>query len=434
MINQDGKKIIRITKGGYSKASPFIVRLSRPGEPVAQIVDPLADLRESLVIDGDDEGDEAPLVEAYDGGVAIAISFDEFRDQLMEDVEAVEKIDNRPPIVIGPIVRIISTSNIRQQTSNIPSDPITTEDIEVAEVFASDAPLADFTARIAQVFSSKRAVASFILLALLVSAPLHAAQVFANVKSTTDSVKANGSTALSSFLRGATSLSGKDFDSAGKDFSKAAEDFANAEDSLNSMHAVVTAAASMIPQTERTMSSVRHLAVAGEELANTAEILALAGQDIAGKKSLTVVDKIDLLSTYVGSAGPHVDAAAEAMQKIDENSLPAEYASKIHELKTAVPALASTLKEFTEFTHALTIILGGEGEVKYLAAFQNNTEIRATGGFVGSFAELNVKNGAIESLSVPGGGSYSSQGQLTEYVAASRPCSVVAFTLGVPGR
>jgi len=427
VINEDGKKIIRIRKGGYSEVSPFIVRLSRPGE-MLPTVDPIADLSASLIIEGEDgEEGEADLVQASDAGVSMSITFDEFRDQLMEDVENPEIVDSRQSLVVSQEPIIVSTSNVRREILNTSPilDLIIPEEIEVADVFSSDAPLADFTARIAQVFSSKRAIASFVLLALLISAPLHAIQVYANVRSTTDSVKNSGSTALDSFLRGATNLSGKNFADAGKDFSKAAEDFANAEDSLNSMHAVVTAAASVIPQTERTMSSVRNLAMAGEELASTAEILAMAGEDIANKKSLTMVDKIDMLSTYVGNAEPHVDVAAAAIQKIDENALPAEYANKIHELKTTVPALASALNEFTNFTSALTVILGGKGEVRYLAAFQNNTELRATGGFVGSFAELNVKNGAIESLSVPGGGSYSTQGQLTEYVASPGPIQLL---------
>lgn len=428
MINEDGKKIIRIRRGGNSTVSPFIVRLSRPGESVAE-VDPLINLRASLVIDGDDEGDEAELVEALDGGASLAITLDEFRDQLMEDV--IGQNVQSPTVRLETPVTILSvdqTLELLNSSATRPApvlDPIAIQEIEVAEVFSSDAPLADIAARIARVFSSKRALASFVLLALLISAPLHALQVFANVQSTTSSVKSNGATALDAFLRGATSLSSKNFDAAGQDFSKAAEDFANAEDSLNSMHAVVTAAASVIPQTERTMSSVRNLATAGQELANTAEILSLAGNDIANKKSLTVVDKIDLLSTYVGSAEPHVLAAAEAVQKIDENSVPPEYADKIHELKTTVPALAVALHEFTDFTSALTVILGGQGEVRYLAAFQNNTEIRATGGFVGSFAELNVKNGAIESLTIPGGGSYATQGQLTEYVASPGPLQLL---------
>lgn len=424
MTNEDGKKIIRIRRGVNTTASPFIVRLSRPGEKV-ETVDPLASLRASLVIDGDEEGDEAELVEAHDGGASLAITFEEFREQIIEDL--VGENSQGPTAVKANTVTVLAVSqpfhlhnSVNRQPLLLP-DPIIPQEIEIAEVFSSDTPLADIAARIADVFSSKRALASFVLLALLISAPLQAVQVFANVQSTANSVKASGSTALDAFLRGATSLSSKNFDSAGRDFSQAAEDFANAEDSLNSMHAVVTAAASVIPQTDRTMSSVRSLATAGQELATTAEILSLAASDITDKQALTVVDKINLLSTYVGSAEPHVMTAAEALQRVDENSLPAEYAGKIHELKTTVPALASALHEFTDFTHALTIILGGQGEVRYLAAFQNNTEMRATGGFVGSFAELNVKNGVIESMNIPGGGSYATQGQLGQYVAAPGP-------------
>jgi hypothetical protein len=47
-----------------------------------------------------------------------------------------------------------------------------------------------------------------------------------------------------------------------------------------------------------------------------------------------------------------------------------------------------------------------EKDNRYLLVFQNNSEIRASGGFFGSFALLDFSRGRIKNLEVPGGGTY----------------------------
>ena len=41
-------------------------------------------------------------------------------------------------------------------------------------------------------------------------------------------------------------------------------------------------------------------------------------------------------------------------------------------------------------------MLGGEGERRYLVAFQNNAEVRATGGMPGSLVTLTARDGRLE--------------------------------------
>ncbi|MBU4453191.1 DUF4012 domain-containing protein, partial [Patescibacteria group bacterium] len=68
---------------------------------------------------------------------------------------------------------------------------------------------------------------------------------------------------------------------------------------------------------------------------------------------------------------------------------------------------------------------GNQEKMRYLLVFQNNTELRATGGFIGSFAQIDVLDGEITNIDIPGGGSYDVQGQLSEFVAPPQPLSLL---------
>ncbi len=420
------KKVVRIQRGGRVPTSPFIVRLSHPGQAPIVPKDPLAELKASLIIEGDDEGDEAPLVEARITDGESGISFDEFREQLLEDnPELAATLPEPLPKLDLAGVKFVSLNEPVVEELFAPVVPIEPVTLDVAELFSVEDEPATLAKKIAVLFSWKRALASFVLLAFVLAAPLNAAQVFAHTRGTADDVQAKGKSALDAFFRGATSLSDKHFDSAQDDFSQAAEDFAGAQASLDGMHAAVTAVLTVIPQTDKTLSSVNGLMGAGDELSQTAALLSLAANDVGSRKSVTLTDKVSLLSTYVAKAEPHVAAAQADLTRVDASVVPAEYSAKVKALQENIPKLDEAMKEFLQFTDALTTILGGKGEVRYLAAFQNNTELRPTGGFVGSIAELNVKNGVVEQMHIPGGGSYASEGQLTENVAAPGPLQLL---------
>ncbi len=71
-------------------------------------------------------------------------------------------------------------------------------------------------------------------------------------------------------------------------------------------------------------------------------------------------------------------------------------------------------------------ILGYETEKRYLIIFQNNNEIRPTGGFIGSFALVDIWRGEIKKIEVPPQGSYALQGWLLENVLAPEPLQLIA--------
>lgn len=74
--------------------------------------------------------------------------------------------------------------------------------------------------------------------------------------------------------------------------------------------------------------------------------------------------------------------------------------------------LLGKLNNANDVLTVLTELYGAKDPRTILLIFQNPRELRATGGFAGSFALLRIRDGAIESIESPEGGTYAVQGQL----------------------
>lgn len=87
-------------------------------------------------------------------------------------------------------------------------------------------------------------------------------------------------------------------------------------------------------------------------------------------------------------------------------------------LKQANNAIANVLKpeysKILSFANVLPSILGFDGVKYYLILFQNNNELRPTGGFIGSVGELTIEKGLLKKLSVRD--VYELDGQLKTHV------------------
>lgn len=270
-----------------------------------------------------------------------------------------------------------------------------------------------------------RSIATFVVISFLLVLPLHAMQSLSSASTVKADITDAGKRAIDNLTRGASALSDNRFDLAGSDFNRATNDFKDADQALSGLRASVTSLISLIPQTDRTYDSVRGLITSGGELSEAANLFSQAAQEISGESSTNLVTKLSVLRAYIEKAQPHVAAAAEALTNVDPSVIPADYADQVSNLKNKAPSLAKALNEFLTFSDTLKTILGENRKMRYLVVFQNNTELRATGGFVGSFAQIDVLNGEIVSVDIPQGGSYDVQGQLSAFVAPPQPLTLV---------
>lgn len=272
---------------------------------------------------------------------------------------------------------------------------------------------------------SWRAVASFTALAIAVVAPLSALGAFGALKGDALRAQAAGFDALSDLSAASRAALARDSASASTSFASAGARFSQAQDAIEGMGAGVHAIAAAIPG-GGSLKAAERLSKAGASLSLAGERVADAFTALGEQVDPTPTSRIALLATYFRSALPHLAAAEASMAQVDVSDVPEAQQETLALAKERLPALVSGLGELLRFSDTALSVLGGDGTKRYLLVFQNNAELRPTGGFMGSFAEVEVSRGEIVAMHVPPGGTYDLQGSLTAFLAAPRPLQLLS--------
>lgn len=128
----------------------------------------------------------------------------------------------------------------------------------------------------------------------------------------------------------------------------------------------------------------------------------------------------------VMAARPELAAAADSLQQAEDemakvtiSRLPEAVQAEWEQMQAAVPRLRLGLGRWLAGTDSLLSVLGAEHDRQYLLLFENNHELRPTGGFVGSLGLVNVRRGAVENVAVSS--VYDPDGQLLLSYAPPEP-------------
>ncbi len=270
-----------------------------------------------------------------------------------------------------------------------------------------------------------RAIGGFVLASFLFVLPIHAMHFVSNLKTTKSGLENASQTALSQLRAGADAVLVRDASAASTSFDKAGSAFSRAKQSVNDLGAATSLLLSAIPATGKTYRTGTALISAGQSLSSAGERIAQGVLAAQGELSPTPTSRLKILTTYVSSAQPELRNAAALVAAVDANDVPDAQRATFAQLADKLPKLVATVDEFLSFADMAGTILGGSGSKRYLVVFQNNTEIRATGGFMGSFAELQMDNGTMTKMDVPGGGTYDLQGSLKTNLVAPEPLSLL---------
>lgn len=270
----------------------------------------------------------------------------------------------------------------------------------------------------------QRAMVSFVLISFLFVLPLHAMETIQNLNSTKINLLQNSSNAVSK-LNEAVALITTSSDSAATSFHDAKESFSAAQKSIDRLGAAASFLLSILPPTKDTYKSGASLVAVGENMSEAGEKIS-QGVAAMQNESLDTTGRVSLLLQTLKSVLPLLEDAEKDSKNIDPNFLPNEYKNRFTELQTALPGLINSVQEVTDFSDTLLTLLGSEGKKRYLLLFQNNTELRPTGGFLGSFAVLDISRGEITNLSIPEGGSYDLQGSLKKNYIAPLPLQLLS--------
>ncbi len=272
----------------------------------------------------------------------------------------------------------------------------------------------------------QRALAAFVFLAIGSVLPLHAITLVSDLRHTKEALAATGESAVATLSQGADAALARDLSSAAKSFERADKRFADAANLVGELGTGTSLLLSVLPITSNAYRSGQSLIAAGQAFAQAGSRLSEGVLAAQTEISPTPVSRLNLLAAYVRSALPSLEEAASELADVDSSAIPEEHRDTFAELETRLPTLIRSMQEFDRFSDMAATVLGGDGSMRYLVLFQNNTEIRATGGFLGSFAEIDVKDGVITKMDVPGGGSYDLQGSLKDFLVAPEPLRLLS--------
>jgi len=228
--------------------------------------------------------------------------------------------------------------------------------------------------------------------------------------------------ALEQLVNAGAAAAGLDFNRAVGDFQSADESFAQAQTELKNINELLLSLGSLVPLGEA------QLAAAGPDILAAGEAGAQMGKNLSQAVArLTELSKTALplaLAEFARYGTEAVNSAGDlnrSIEKVNPDIIPLEFRNRFLMMKEQAVLLEGTLAEFIELTKKISLVLGSEGLKRYLVVFQNNTEARATGGFLGSYALIDFKDGKLINLETPGGGTYDTEAGLRERVIAPQP-------------
>jgi hypothetical protein len=272
----------------------------------------------------------------------------------------------------------------------------------------------------------QRTIGAFVLLSFAFVLPLHAMQVAQQLREAKISIASTGAAALADLQQGAQSALTHDAQAAANSFGSANSHFSAAQQTVDDLGAATGLLLSSLPMSQREYKTGTSLIEAGNALSLAGNRLADGFLAMQNELEPTPVSRLQIMTEYVASAMPHLEAARASADRANSDDLPADQRADLLDLQAKLPVLTASLQEFLDFSDIGQTVLGAHGKRRYLLVFQNNTELRPTGGFMGSYAEIDVENGSITRMYVPGGGTYDLQGSLTDFVAAPEPLRLLS--------
>ena len=273
-------------------------------------------------------------------------------------------------------------------------------------------------------FAVKKFAYGALALLALASLPLPAIGYYRQIKTDTARIVEESANAFLSLQSSTVAAFSNNLSQAQFDLNAALNSFSRAEDLIDKEYRALVYVASLLPVVGKEVSGRQHLLLAGHQLALGNTYLVKGLNDASKTPDIYFVDRMEIMRHHIEGALPQYEEALRQLEQVDSAVLPAEYQSSFKDFKLLFAVLLNDLQSTKVVLSGLESILGDEGFKRYLVVFQNNHELRASGGFMGSFAVVDIQKGKILNIDVPGGGSYDLQGQLDTYLRPPLPLQI----------
>ncbi len=262
---------------------------------------------------------------------------------------------------------------------------------------------------------------NFLLTVAIFIVPIFLYAQYRSLDSTRSRILDKTMGAVSSLFSAAGLLEEQKLPEANDAFSRAAGNFLEAQNELSAFNGLLLEAAKLLPSdTARQAGSSRHILAAGELSSRLGQKLTQAITTPPGQQPSVAVFIANFI-TRAEEALPDARQLEKEVAAIDPQAVPEPYRAQFTDLATKAAFLSGSLEEAVDLARQASVFLGDQTDKRYLLVFQNNSEMRGSGGFLGSYALVDLSRGEIKNLVVPKGGSYDTEAGLSRLVAAPEP-------------
>lgn len=230
----------------------------------------------------------------------------------------------------------------------------------------------------------------------------------------------NGNNAVANLEEAKHELENFNFIKAADSFALAYDDLNKASGTLNQLGVSFLSVFGNLPGLNK-VKAANNIVEAGQSLSKAGENLALAfgtlyktnllsfldfsassGQvPVGGKASSPSISKLlGEFKDILKFADQNIDRAERLLADIDASIIPEDKQELFLDFKAKIPDFQTYIGEAIDYSDFLLKLVGSDGAKTYLVLLQNNSELRPTGGFPGSYALITFEGGALKKIFV----------------------------------
>lgn len=271
---------------------------------------------------------------------------------------------------------------------------------------------------------SVKAIIAFVTVAVVIILPIKLFNYAQGVNQVKGQVLGETEQAVDNLQLAQQQLMGFNFERAGDYFATANQHFTAAGEQLNSIKSVLTILAEKSPISnayrsgKRLLDAGTHLSLAGEHLIESANA-------ITDNSDSALTEKIKNFNQANKLTLAEFKMAASDIEDVNINHIPEENREQFKELTEKLPVFIASLEKIDSLSQFAVKFLGDNDLKRYLIVFQNDNELRATGGFMGSFALVDLKSGQMADVNIPAGGTYDVRAGFNQLIQAPKPMQLL---------
>jgi len=233
-----------------------------------------------------------------------------------------------------------------------------------------------------------------------------------------------GFSALDNLQQARESLKNYNFSTAAKNFNDSYDDFTKASQNLNLMGAGLIGIFGDLPGFDKLTAGGLSKLKSAKDIVEAGKLLAGAGQAMSEAVSSlsqtgSILNPSSILSSgqadknkikpsrLVAQIKDALQLSDKNLQKakilladIDDSVIPEDKRSSFHDFKDKIPLFEQYLGDAMEYADFLGGIIGIDEPKKYLLLFENNSELRPTGGFPGTYGVVSFASGGLSDFFV----------------------------------